>query len=253
MIIGGYEIVRQIAQGGFGRTYEARHILLDETACLKQNSKITKDDAELLKREAKLMWNVNHYSLPAMRDFLQAGDGSYVLAMQFIEGKELQKAIDKHKSLEPETVCWISQRLLHALYYLHHAGIIHGDVKPGNVIVQPRTHNAVLVDYGLSTFMPKASSSAVGHTALFAAPEVLAGKPPIPASDIYSLGLTMLFALGGDPIAKTFPADVPKKLEEFINEMMLYDPAGRPGWEKADLVKRLSDIRQEAFGRKHTL
>ena len=56
-----------------------------------------------------------------------------------------------------------------------------------------------------------------------------------------------------DKIAKTFPADVPKKLEEFINEMMLYDPAGRPGWEKADLVKRLSDIRQEAFGRKHTL
>ncbi len=252
MILGSYEIVRQIGEGGFGRTYEARHILLEEKACLKQNSNLTKEDAELLRREAKLMWRINHYSLPAMRDFFKAPDSSYILAMQFIDGKELQKAIDKHKSLEPETVCWIGQRLLNALFYLHNLGIIHGDVKPGNVIVQPDTHNAVLVDYGLSSFYPRHNSKAIGSTALFAAPEVLAGKPPIPESDIYSLGLTMLSALGGEPAAKTLPDTVPKKLQDFVNEMIRFDALERPSWKKGDLVKRLSDIREDAFGRRST-
>ncbi len=252
MILGSYEIVKQIGEGGFGRTYEARHILLDETACLKQNSNLTKEDAELLRREAKLMWHINHYSLPAMRDFFKAPDGSHILAMQFIDGKELQKVIDKHKSLEPETVCWIGQRLLNALFYLHNMGIIHGDIKPGNVIVQPDTHNAVLVDYGLASVHPRHGSKAIGLTALFAAPEVLAGKVPIPESDIYSLGLTMLCALGGDPAIKTIPPHVPKKFQDYINEMLLFNPMERPSWEKGDLVKRLSDIRQSEFGRRST-
>ena len=55
MILGSYELVRQISEGGFGRTYEARHILLDEKACLKQNLNLTPADTELLKKEAKLL------------------------------------------------------------------------------------------------------------------------------------------------------------------------------------------------------
>jgi serine/threonine protein kinase len=188
-----------------------------------------------------------------MRDFFRASDGSYILVMQFIEGKELQKTIEKHNALEPETICWITQRLLNALYYLHHSGIIHGDVKPGNVIVQPATHNAVLVDYGLASIRPKSDSRALGCTELFAAPEITADKPPIPESDIYSLGLTMLYACGGDPIAKTFPKDVPQKLQDYFGEFIRYNPADRPNWEKDDLVSRLSDLRQELFGRRSTL
>ncbi len=247
--IGNYEVIRQIGEGGFGRTYEARHILLDEKACLKQNINLTTADAELLKNEAKLLWNVHHHSLPAMRDFFRASDDSYIMAMSFVEGKTLDKIIAKHKALHPEEVSWIAQRLLNALFYLHSKGIIHGDVKPPNVIVQPKEHNAILVDYGLASLRPTRNTSAVGYTQIFAAPEIIEGKPPIPESDLYSLGLTMIYAWGGDPIAKTHPEYVPKKLQEFCNQLVRYNPIDRPNW-KEDLVERLSDTRLEVFGRR---
>jgi len=251
--IGNYEIIKQIGEGGFGRTYEARHTVLAEKACLKQNINLTAEDAELLKNEAKLLWNVQHQSLPAMRDFFKANDGSYIMAMSFVEGKTLDKIIAKHKGLHPEEVSWITQRLLNALYYLHSSGIVHGDVKPPNVIVQPRAHNAFLVDYGLASLRPSRTTSAVGYTAIFAAPEIIEGKPPLPESDLYSLGLTMIYAFGGDPIAKSFPDYVPKPLQEYTNSLIRYNPIDRMNWEKQDLVARLSDIRQEVFGRRHSV
>ncbi|MBI4144104.1 serine/threonine protein kinase [Candidatus Woesearchaeota archaeon] len=249
MRIGNYEIIRQIGEGGFGRTYEARHVCLDERACLKQNINLTDKDAELLKQEAKLLWQIHHHSLPAVRDFFKAADGSYILAMSFIEGKSLDKIIEKHKALHPEEVCWISQRLLNALYYLHSKGVVHCDVKPPNIIVKGKEHEAWLIDYGLACLRPTRTSKAVGYTAIFAAPEVIDGKPPIPESDIYGLGLTMIYALGGDPISKIMPDFVPAQLQEFFTEMVRYDPAQRLSWEKGDLVSRLSTIRKEVFGR----
>lgn len=251
--IGNYEVLKQIGEGGFGRTYEARHMLLDEKACLKQNINLTKEDAELLKREAKLLWNVYHYSLPAMRDFFKTSDGSYIIAMSFVEGKTLDKIIQKHNALHPEEVCWISQRLLNALHYLHNKGVIHGDVKPPNVIIQPKEHNAVLVDYGLASLHPTRVSKAIGYTPVFVAPEIVENKPPIPESDLYCLGLTMLYALGGDPIAKTYPDHVPKQLQEFCNNLIRYNPVDRPHWEAEDLVAKLSDIRFEVFGRRTSI
>ena len=141
--LGSYEIIRQISEGGFGRTYEARHILLEERACLKQNLNLTTADEALLRQEAKLIWNIHHHSLPSLRDYFKASDGSFVLAMSYIQGKTLEQAVQKHKAIHAEDVCWIAQRLLNALHYLHSLGVIHGDVKPANVIVQPDLHNAV--------------------------------------------------------------------------------------------------------------
>jgi len=248
--LGNYDIVRLIGEGGFGRTYEGRHRYLGEKACLKQNINITPEDESLLRTEAKLLWDLHHHSLPAMRDYFPLPDGSAVMVMSFIEGKTLEQAVKKHKAIHPEDVAWTTQRLLNALHYLHSKGIVHGDVKPANVIVQPHEHNAVLVDYGLSYARPNKTSSAIGYTAVFAAPEILDGKPPLPQSDLYSLGLTMIYTLGGDPFAKTMPASVPKALAEFYHSLIRYDPIERPSWETDDLVKRLSDIRLDAFGRR---
>ena len=252
MNIGNYEVIKQIGEGGFGRTYEAKHIYLAEKACLKQNINLTKEDELLLRNEAKLLWNVHHHSLPAMRDYFISPDGSAIMAMSFIEGKTLDKIIAKHKAIDPEEVSWIAQRLLNALNYLHSEGIVHGDVKPPNIIIQPKKHNAVLVDYGLSSLRPTRTTKAVGYTTVFAAPEIIEGKPPLPESDLYSLGLSMIYAWGGDPIAKSHPTYVPKKLQEFCNELVRYNPMDRPQWDKNDLVARLSDVRLEAFGRRHS-
>jgi serine/threonine protein kinase len=250
--IGSYQVVRQIGEGGFAYTYEARHVLLDEKACLKQCINISVDDAALLRNEAKLLWNVHHYALPAMRDYFITPDGSHVMAMSFIEGKTLEAAVKKHTAIHPEDVCWMSQRLLNALHYLHSLGIVHGDVKPPNVIVQPQMHNAVLVDYGLASIRPKATTKPVGFTQLFAAPEILQGKPPLPESDLYSLGLTMLYAMGGDIVARVHAPSVPAQLQGFCNDLLRQDPLARPNWGTQDLVARLSDVRLELFGRRTT-
>ncbi len=251
--LGNYEMIREIAKGGFGRTYEARHIYLDEKACLKQNLNVSKEDALLMIREAKLMWGINHYSLPAMRDFFPAGDGSYIIAMSFVEGKNLEQIVSKHKGIVPEDVSWIAQRSLNALHYLHFHGIIHGDVKPQNIIVQPAVHNAYLVDYGLSSIRPSSGTRALGWTPVFVPPEIEAGKPPIPESDIYGLGLTLIYALGGNPVTKVLPKGVPDAFANFILDMVKFDPTERPNWEKVDLIQKLSDIRQSAFGRRHMM
>jgi serine/threonine protein kinase len=252
MNIGNYKIIKQIAEGGFGRTYEARHIYLDEKACLKQNINITPADAKLLLRESKLLWNVHHYSLPAMRDYFPLEDGSFAMVMSFVEGKTLESSIKKHQAIHPEEISWITQRLLNALHYLHDKGVVHCDIKPSNIMIQLQDHNAILVDYGLSSLQPKKDTKALGLTKVWAAPELELGKPPIPATDLYSLGLTMLYAMGGDPITKTFSPSTPAQLKKFFGEMIEYDPRERPDWKKQDLVKRLSDIRLEVFGRRHT-
>lgn len=252
-IIGNYKIIKQIGEGGFARTYLARHIILDEPACLKQNIGLSDDDVALLLKEAKLLWQIHHYSLPTLRDFIRCDDGSYALVMSFIKGKDLFKIVEEDypKGIDPEHACWMTQRLLNALHYLHFHGIIHGDVKPQNIMIQAEEHNAVLVDYGLSTLLPKSHTRADGYTPAFAAPEQLEGKPPIPETDIYGLGLTMIYALGGNIAGKTFPATVPRELQDFFSEMVIVDPRKRP--QSAEkLISPLSDLREKLFGRRRS-
>ena len=251
--IGNYKIIRQIGEGGFGRTYEAEHILAPKIkACLKQSINITSEHAKILEREAELMAKIHHYSLPAFRDLIKDSDGSYILVMSFEEGRTLDKVIEKHKALHPEEVAWITHRLLGATYYLHSHGVIHGDIKPTNIIVQPKEHNAILIDYGLSSISPDRNTKSIGYTPVFAEPEIISGKPPLPESDLYSLGLTMLYALGGDPLTRSFPDHVPNKLQDFYNSFIRNNPLERTSWDKEDLVRKLSEVRREVFGREHT-
>lgn len=248
-----YQNLQVIGEGGFGRTYKGEHLNLPGVyACLKQNININDEDAVFLQKEATLLSQINHYSLPSFRDFFQAPDKSYMLVMQFIEGKNLYSAVEKHKAIEPESIAWITQRLLNALHYCHAEGIIHGDIKPPNIIVQPFKHNAFLVDFGLSSVRPTAKTKPKGYTEVFVAPETLTGKPPIPESDLYSLGLTMIYALGGNPFTKTMPSHVPQPLQEFFKRLVQHEPLKRDSWEKGDLIARLSDTRLESFGRRHS-
>jgi len=253
-ILGNYKIIKKIGEGGFAKTYLAEHLILREKACLKQNIDMKDEDVELLIKEAKLLWHIHHHSLPTLRDFIACGDGSYVLAMTYIEGKELYKIVEEDypKGLNgknSEHVCWMIQRLLNALHYLHFYGVIHGDVKPQNIMIKAEEHNAVLVDYGLSTLRPKQMTSCPGYTPAFAAPEQIAGKPSIPETDIYGLGVSMIYALGGNFIAKTFPSNVPKQLQNYISKMVRHEPLKRPN-DTSKLIKEISNLRQEVFERR---
>ena len=251
LIIGNYEVLKEIGTGGFARTYLCKHVLLGEKACLKQNINLTPEDVELLRNEAKLLWSIHHHSLPTLRDYVELDDGSCVLIMSFIKGKDLYKIIkeDFPGGIDPEHVCWITQRLLNAMHYLHFYGIIHGDVKPQNILIVPEEHNAVLVDYGLSSIKPKSSTPTIGCTEAFAAPEQLEGKPPIPETDIFCLGGTMIYALGGNHRAASYPKGVPKELQDFFNKMVVRDIHRRPK-TIAPLLDELVELRMKLFGRK---
>lgn len=250
--IGNYEIRKQIGEGGFGRVFQAEHIILGEKACLKQNIIANREMVDLLKNEAKLLWKLHEYhSIPAVRDFYEIDSTTGVMAMSYIDGKTLEDIVIKKGPIHPEDVAWIGERLLGALYYSHSHGVIHTDIKPANVFVEPGKRDIKLIDFGLAIYKPDSSTMPNGFTPKYAAPELIDGKPPIPETDLYGVGITMLYALGGDVAKKSFRTDTPKEIVEFCNNLLRYNPKERSTWEKDNPLKELSDIREKVFGRRH--
>jgi serine/threonine protein kinase len=251
-IIGQYKVLEQIAEGGFGRTYKAEHTVLKELACIKDCSNVSLADTGMLIEEAKVLWDLRHYALPAMRDLIQLDDGRVLLVMSYIPGPTLEQLIEKSGPLDAEHVAWISERVLNALNYIHRHGVVHGDLKPQNIIVQPDKHMAVLVDFGLSDVKPTSKSEAKGYTPFFAPPEEIKGKPLIPESDYYSLGMTMIYALSGGTQhveRKQVPNDVPDPLCQFIRKMIARDVNNRLQYATEDLCDVIVEIRKKVFGR----
>lgn len=247
-IIGNYRVLESIAEGGFGQTYKAEQLITKDLVCIKHCSMVSAAHDAVLIQEAKAIWDLRHYALPVMRDMHRLDDGSLALIMSYIPGPTLEQVIEKSGKLDPETVAWITERILNALLYLHHHGVIHGDIKPQNIIVQPSTHSVVLVDFGLAMVKPSLSAKAQGYTPTFASPEQISGKALLPASDYYSLGMVMLYALnaGKNLDKKLVPASVPDAMTNFIHQLTKKDILSRP---QKDVFDDFLKIRQEAFGR----
>ena len=250
--IGNYEVLKQIGEGGFGRVYQAEHIYLGEKACIKQNINPTKDDVRLLRHEAKVLWKLyEHHSIPQVKDYFEVDKETGIIVLSYIDGKTLEEVVEKKGPLYPEDACWITERLLGALYYSHYNGVIHSDVKPENVFVEPGKHDVKLIDFGLATYKPDSKTRPLGYSPKYAAPELIQGKPPLPETDIYGAGIVMLRALGGDVSKKSFRSDTPKPIVEFCESLLRYDPNKRPNWDKENPLERISDIRLEVFKRRH--
>jgi len=248
-IVGDYRIIDMIAEGGFGKTYRGEHILLGTPVCIKHASHVSPQDEIILMEEAKAIWDLRHYAIPSIRNILKLDDGSLALVMSYVSGPTLAEIVEKNGRLDAENVCWITERILNALRYLHFHGVVHGDVKPQNVIVQPESHTVVLVDYGLSLIRPAADSSSKGYTPFYAPPEQINGMTLLPESDLYSLGMTMIAALGGDLGRKQVPEEVPDQVCNFVRSLVAHDILNRPRWDRDDLVEELQSVRKKAFGR----
>lgn len=224
-----YRVVRQLGEGGFARTYEVRHDLLGTRACLKVCQSAEHED--LMLEEARIMWDLHHPSLPTVRDVIRTPEGNLAIVQRYVEGSPLSEVtpIDLHTAVQ------VLGRLLRALKVLHHKGIVHNDIKPDNVILEPDRHGVVLVDFGISTFR---SDLAPGFTPIFTAPEVAAGGPPTPQSDLYSLGMTVLTALGADPENRVLPEGVPDAFLELLTKLTRAQPERRP----TDALQRLDRL-----------
>jgi serine/threonine protein kinase len=179
------------------------------------------------------------------------GKDHYALVLQLIEGSTLDDLVKQKGPLHPEDASWAIERLLAALYFCHDNGVIHGDIKPENIFVEPKKHDIKLIDFGLATYRPKAGTKPVGYTPRYAAPELRDGKPPIPETDLYGAGIALTYALTGDVEEKRFPKGTPTQLIDFANALTRYDPTARPRWETDNPIRKLSDIRFEEFGRRH--
>lgn len=248
MRIGPYDVVRRISEGSFGRTFLARHAALGEPACLKQEK--TGDPAyrRLFEAEARLLWDVRHVSLPTLKDYLDLPGHGQVMAMSFIDGTDLQSLVESRGAVDDEHACWILQRVLDALSYLHWRKVIHCDIKPQNVILDIPSHNAVLVDFGLYV---TGAAPPKGGTRFYLPPEFLLGHPPAPASDLYSLGMAAVAMTGGDVRTGALPSDMHPELAAFIGAMIRRDPDARPQ-DAGDLNRSLTGLRKRAFGRTAT-
>jgi len=251
-VVGNYRFIGRIAEGGFGTTYLAEHLVAGEKVCIKHCHQVSAILDQILIEEAKAIWDLRHYSLPVMRDFLRMDDGSLALVMSYVPGENIEQIVQSTGRMDPEDVAWIVERALNALMYLHYHGVIHGDIKPSNIIVQKETHQVVLVDFGLSAVKPSHDSTPKGYTVEFAPPEQLQRLNLVPQSDLYSLGLTMLYALGGSLEAvkrMEVPTDVPEPLCAFMKRLLVRSVMGRPIWQKENLCKTIVQVRQDSFGR----
>ena len=256
-VIGAYRVEARIAEGGFGKTYRGTHLLTQQPVCIKHCSQISPSAAAILIEEAQAMWDLRHFAIPAVRDVIRLPDGSLAMVMSYIPGPTLHEIIEAYAArgerLEPENVAWIMERVVNALSYMHRHGVVHGDIKPRNIIVQPESHTVVLVDFGLASVRPRSGDNAKGFTDLFAPPEQRRGEPLLPQSDFYSLGRTALFTLNAGNRDRVesgeLPADVPDAMCYFLRRLVMPEVLRRPDWRGGSYMAPIRQMRQEAFGR----
>lgn len=251
-LVGNYRIISPLGAGGYARTYLGEHILTGKRVCIKHCKKLDPNYQQILIEEWNTLCDLAHYELPVMRDLVRLPDHTLALVMSYIPGLNLEQLVEKHGRLDPEDVAWIAQRILNALRYLHTHGVVHGDVKPQNVIIREENHTVVLIDFGLAVVKPTDTTVAKGHTDLYAPPEQMNKQPLLPESDFYSLGMTMIYALSGKKELlehKEVPSTTPAALVEFIKRLVKSSVTARPRWETENLCATFESVRTAAFGR----
>jgi len=256
-VIGSYRKLEQIAEGAFGRTFKGEHIKLGGPVCIKDCFNVSPEYYPMLEEEANAMWDLSHYEIPAIRDFATSSDGTPVLIMSYAPGLTLEEWVKEVGPFDPADLSWIVERSLNALMYIHFKNVIHGDIKPQNIIIHEDRHIITLVDFGLSLIKPHAGTSSKGYTPLFAPPEEEAGETLLPQSDFYSLGMTMIYALVGGDLdylkAKQIPSDVPEPMVKFIRKLIVRDILSRPSWnDNPNLFQEFQRVRFDSFGQAHS-
>ena len=267
-VVRDYQIVQRLGQGGFAITYVARHLDTGELRCLKESftsefhlraqdhsvgvigDKYQADVEEInsrFKQEAQSLSKIDHTNVVKVHDVFDANGTSYI-AMEYVQGETLKQLVlrlkSKGKSLGANQLRHIFLKLAKALRHVHHAGMLHQDISPDNVLIRPNTE-PVLIDFGSVSRMELQAST---QSRLFivkdgySPPELYDRRVmPSKASDVYSLGATMIFAISGqkpmdaiarkrnaDPVTKSLPLWVCNlRWDAPLENTMVLDPRQR--------------------------
>jgi serine/threonine-protein kinase len=210
---GRYELLRHIARGGMADVYLARDELLDREVALKVLFPEFANDpsfVERFRREAQAAANLNHPNIVGIYDWGQER-GTYYIVMEHVSGRSMSDVLRSTGPLQPDRAAEIAADVASALSTAHQAGLVHRDVKLGNILVSDGG-DVKVADFGIATALAGGADSgltqhgSVMGTATYFSPEQAQGKQVDGRSDLYSLGVVLYEMLAGTP---PFQADTP--------------------------------------------
>ncbi|HEU5057406.1 MAG TPA: phosphate/phosphite/phosphonate ABC transporter substrate-binding protein [Kofleriaceae bacterium] len=204
LLEGKYRLGRLIGEGGMGAVYQAEHEGLRAQVAVKllsEHGSLDQKSVARFRREARAMGAIRHENVVSVMDTGTDEDGIPFLVMELLEGESLAAMLRRERSLSPGLSCWIASQILAGLGAAHAQGVVHRDLKPGNIFIARQsdgTHKVKILDFGISklggdsaTLNVTAEGALVG-TPNFMAPEQITGEAPLDARvDIYAVGVLL--------------------------------------------------------------
>jgi len=198
---GRYQLLSRVAIGGMGEVWQATDLVIGRTVAIK----ILKDEylgdpgfLERFRAEARHAALVNHEGIANVYDYGEE-EGSAYLVMELVPGEALSTILERERVLPADQVLDFVAQTASALHAAHQAGLIHRDIKPGNLLITP-DGRVKITDFGIARIADQVPLTATGQvmgTVQYLSPEQASGHPASPSTDVYSLGIVAYEALAG--------------------------------------------------------
>ena len=237
---GDYDLIAERGRGGMGAVYRARNRSLGRIVALKvllPHRRESPVAQRRLRREAHALAQLDHHNIVVVHHIGVEGSLEFI-EMQYVEGESLAERLKQGLPLDVPEALRIVEQVAHALSHAHRKGIVHRDIKPGNVLLTPEGV-AKVVDFGLARSLtltsPEGSgkrdtpSGTVCGTPHYMAPEAWSGRPPDPRSDQYCLGVTLYHLLTGRP---PFSGDTADQMRQHLVDPRLLRTTWIPAFHR---------------------